>query len=317
MRHLDLYFDGCLRGKGGGAGAVLLSDGDVLWQGSRYLQRVPSSVASEYEALIFGLQAAQEFKPYQLHVYGDCRLVAEQMNGSSSVRKMGKFHKRAQDLSLSFPAEAIVQHIPRSENVMADSLARAAVDAVEALYTSSCMALAEDACLDRAFRVLCDAQNKGVLLSRDVYAGLIFKCEEAHEMDLLIALFAEADASRAGVDRELILAVLRAFEAKGQRSGKLIADLKRRSRRAESPRRQLPSTGRTGPFLRGVEATNRWSWSEFSDPAIQPWCAEVCRRVGSMSATGTASQARADLLQRVARELTTLNGIGILLNDLA
>ena len=39
MLAITLRFDGSLRGRSGGAGAVLLHEGSIIWQGVRYLEK--------------------------------------------------------------------------------------------------------------------------------------------------------------------------------------------------------------------------------------------------------------------------------------
>ena len=59
MLAITLRFDGSLRGRSGGAGAVLLHEGSIIWQGVRYLEKPATSAHAEYEGLLLGLRSAR------------------------------------------------------------------------------------------------------------------------------------------------------------------------------------------------------------------------------------------------------------------
>ena len=59
---LRVYFDGSLRGRAGGAGAIVVQHGAVVWQGARFLTRPASSAATEYEGLLLGLEGAASLR---------------------------------------------------------------------------------------------------------------------------------------------------------------------------------------------------------------------------------------------------------------
>ena len=84
---VTLRFDGSLRGRSGGAGAVLLHEGAVVWQAARYLERPATSAHAEYEGLLLGLRGARALRARQVTAEGDCRLVLRQMEGTASARK--------------------------------------------------------------------------------------------------------------------------------------------------------------------------------------------------------------------------------------
>ena len=85
---VTLRFDGSLRGRSGGAGAVLLHEGAVVWQAARYLERPATSAHAEYEGLLLGLRGARALRARQVTAEGDCRLVLRQMEGTASARKV-------------------------------------------------------------------------------------------------------------------------------------------------------------------------------------------------------------------------------------
>ena len=84
---VTLRFDGSLRGRSGGAGAVLLHEGTVVWQAARYLERPATSAHAEYEGLLLGLRGARALRVRQVTAEGDCRLVLRQMEGKAAWSK--------------------------------------------------------------------------------------------------------------------------------------------------------------------------------------------------------------------------------------
>ena len=123
-----LQFDGAYKPstKAAGVGVKLTSPGGEVYC---YSKSSPASTynQAEYSALIFGLQKAQEHRIQQLEVRGDSQLVCEQVSGRWKVRSEGLVprHRQALELCKQF-VEVKIQHIPRSQNSVADFLAREA-----------------------------------------------------------------------------------------------------------------------------------------------------------------------------------------------
>ena len=136
MSCLLLRFDGSFGGGCGGCGAVLLKGNAPVWQGARFLPDCPTSAHAEFEGLILGLEAASDRAPGELTVEGDCRVVLSQAAGEARSRKLSKLNARAQAGIRRLPLKMrpAFANIPREDNAHADALARAAVDASQALH---------------------------------------------------------------------------------------------------------------------------------------------------------------------------------------
>ena len=124
--------DGASRGNPGpsGIGAVLLPSGgaaDDTVRLSKYIGETTNNVA-EYLALVYALQAALRAGHTDVTVKTDSELLARQMNGEYRVRngQLKLFHDLAAEMSRGFRGFRI-QHIPRTENTLADRLAGQAV----------------------------------------------------------------------------------------------------------------------------------------------------------------------------------------------
>lgn len=84
---------------------------------------------AEYHALIDGLKEVQPWKPEQLEVCLDSKLVVEQVNGGYRVKeeRLKGLNARAKELLASFP-DFKVKHVDREQNKRADYLANKALD---------------------------------------------------------------------------------------------------------------------------------------------------------------------------------------------
>ena len=79
-----LYFDGSVMGPGVGAGVILVSPEGGKFQYAVRLHFPASNNISEYEALISGLRIAIEIGATRLYVYGDSKLVIDQVMKNSN-----------------------------------------------------------------------------------------------------------------------------------------------------------------------------------------------------------------------------------------
>jgi ribonuclease HI/probable phosphoglycerate mutase len=128
---LSLFTDGACRGNPGqgGAGAVLLGrNGEVLGTAKKFLGHCTNNIA-EYRALILGLEMALERGTSAISIYLDSELLVRQIQGIYRVKNpdLKPLMVEIRDLMDRFDAWKI-EHVPRSENALADGLANEAID---------------------------------------------------------------------------------------------------------------------------------------------------------------------------------------------
>src|SRR5438105_10860470 len=116
LKTLRLRTDGAARGNPGPAGiGVVIEDeqGMRLRTMHRWLGVMTNNEA-EYHALIDGLKAVESWKPEQLEVCLDSKLVVEQVNGGYRVKeaRLKELHARAKELLDLFPSVKVKQ-VPR------------------------------------------------------------------------------------------------------------------------------------------------------------------------------------------------------------
>jgi ribonuclease HI len=132
-----IYFDGGSRGNPGPAaiGAVVLDPSTMpptrLAAVSEYIGETTNNVA-EYRALIAGLEAAREYEARSVAVRGDSMLVLKQVEGAWRV-KQPHLRPLLDDVrALLAPYEHVdLAHVRREENIDADLLVNAALDALD------------------------------------------------------------------------------------------------------------------------------------------------------------------------------------------
>jgi len=128
---LSLFTDGACRGNPGqgGAGAVLLGrNGEVLGTAKKFLGHCTNNIA-EYRALILGLETALERGTSGISIYLDSELLVRQIQGIYRVKNpdLKPLMVEIRDLLDRFDTWKI-EHVPRSENALADGLANEAID---------------------------------------------------------------------------------------------------------------------------------------------------------------------------------------------
>ncbi|MDD2655640.1 MAG: ribonuclease HI family protein [Candidatus ainarchaeum sp.] len=119
------YTDGCCLGNPGrmGAGVVVLKDGKVLKEISKYLGMGTNNVA-EYTAVLLAVEEAKRLGAKGLSVRSDSKLLVNQLCGEFRVKAphlreiMGKIWKAGEGMTLHF------EWIPREQNERADELSK-------------------------------------------------------------------------------------------------------------------------------------------------------------------------------------------------
>ncbi|XP_074297459.1 uncharacterized protein LOC141628187 [Silene latifolia] len=93
-----------------------------------YLHGLCTNNMAEYQALILGLQMAIEIGVRDMDIYGDSKLVVNQVLGEFEVKKedLIPYHQRALQSALNQLDDIHVGHVPRSANKLADALANLA-----------------------------------------------------------------------------------------------------------------------------------------------------------------------------------------------
>jgi len=122
-----MFFDGAARHDGAGAGVIFItSEGDTL-PFAFFLTQLCSNNVAEYQALILGLEMVVVCKVTELEVFGDSKLVINQLMGEYEVKKpeLIPYHKYASRL-IGWFTDIALQHVPRKENKQADALANLA-----------------------------------------------------------------------------------------------------------------------------------------------------------------------------------------------
>src|SRR3989337_1404849 len=123
-----MYFDGAFSLQGAGAGVLLVAPtGEHLKYVVRMLfpkEQVTNNTA-EYEGLLAGLRIAADLGIKKLIVKGDSQLVVRQVNKSYQCPLMEAYVDEVRKLEERFDGLQM-EHIPRAENDVADSLSKRA-----------------------------------------------------------------------------------------------------------------------------------------------------------------------------------------------
>ncbi|XP_062006103.1 uncharacterized protein LOC133723308 [Rosa rugosa] len=128
----QMFFDRSSRADGVGAGVVFISPyintpQRQILPYAFTLGELCSNNIAEYQALIMGLQTAAKMKISNLEVYGDSKLVVDQLLTIYEVKKedLVPYFQLATQLLKGFDAVTLT-YVPRKENQMADALANLA-----------------------------------------------------------------------------------------------------------------------------------------------------------------------------------------------
>ncbi|KAH6815278.1 hypothetical protein C2S51_020098 [Perilla frutescens var. frutescens] len=122
-----MYFDGAAHKEGAGAGVVFVTpEGEVLPYSFTLTKNCSNNVA-EYQALVLGLKMTVDTKRLHMKVYGDSKLVINQINGEYKVKKpeLLPYVEYAQRM-IGWLGNVEIEHVPRKENKQADALAKLA-----------------------------------------------------------------------------------------------------------------------------------------------------------------------------------------------
>ncbi|XP_017984423.1 PREDICTED: uncharacterized protein LOC108663676 [Theobroma cacao] len=126
-RPWKLYFDGAARQDGAGAGVIFITpEGEVLPYAFTLIENCSNNVA-EYQALIIGLEMAVDMQITQLKVFGDSKLVINQVLTLYEVKKLELLpYVNYVKKLLKWFDKTSIEHVPRKKNRQVDSLANLA-----------------------------------------------------------------------------------------------------------------------------------------------------------------------------------------------
>jgi len=124
-----LYTDGASLGNPGKAGISYIlytPDGKLIKKDAHFIGNATNNVA-EYLALIYGMQEALKEGARELICFSDSQLLIKQLNGNYQVRSsvLSLLYNQLKHLESLFSRVKFC-HIPRSDNVEADKLAKQA-----------------------------------------------------------------------------------------------------------------------------------------------------------------------------------------------
>jgi ribonuclease HI len=125
-----VFVDGASSGNPGSSGAgmvVFNALGQELFRQSTYLGEMTNNMA-EYEAFIRALRHARAENIDNITIYTDSQLLANQISGVYQTKnvRLRRYLEEARLLIRTF-GQFRIHHIPREQNGIADSLAKAAV----------------------------------------------------------------------------------------------------------------------------------------------------------------------------------------------
>lgn len=126
MQTWKLYFDGsCSKDLGSAAGVILINPGGEKHTFHQDLGKQLTCNQSEYAALITGLELAREKNIKVLQIFGDSKLVCNQVTGNWEVRSpnLTPYYEIVQKLIQDFDSVQI-EHILRGQNQHADAAAK-------------------------------------------------------------------------------------------------------------------------------------------------------------------------------------------------
>jgi ribonuclease HI len=127
---VHVYFDGACRGNPGpsAVGWVLVSGDGIIAEHGETIGHATNNQA-EYEALLAGLRAGEQFGFDEAEVRGDSQLIVKQVKGAWDTNDPELREKRveARELLERFDDWSLT-HVPREVNDRADELANEALD---------------------------------------------------------------------------------------------------------------------------------------------------------------------------------------------
>lgn len=137
---LTAYIDGSCIGNPGESGfGVVLQDEhkNTIASLGRYIGHGTNNIA-EYRGLLGAVELAASFNAEALLVYSDSELLVKQINGEYKIKQLHlkELFRQIQQTAGNACIDLTIEHIPRSQNKVADKLARNAIKTKEGLRES-------------------------------------------------------------------------------------------------------------------------------------------------------------------------------------
>ncbi|XP_057548270.1 uncharacterized protein LOC130826724 [Amaranthus tricolor] len=125
-----LYVDGSSTQSASGAGLLIVSSAGVRMERAVRFEFAASKNEAEYEALLMGLRICYETGAKKLSAFSDSQLIVGQVNGEFEAKddSMKMYLQQVKEFVQKFD-KFTLEHIPRSQNAQADSLAKLASSA--------------------------------------------------------------------------------------------------------------------------------------------------------------------------------------------
>ncbi|XP_057532892.1 uncharacterized protein LOC130810781 [Amaranthus tricolor] len=122
-----LYVDGSSTQSASGAGLLIVSSAGVRMERAVRFEFAASNNEAEYEALLMGLRICYEAGAKKLSAFSDSQLIVGQVNGEFEAKddSMKMYLQQVKGFVQKFD-KFTLEHIPRSQNAQADSLAKLA-----------------------------------------------------------------------------------------------------------------------------------------------------------------------------------------------
>ena len=107
-----------------GVGVVLVSPQNYVIPRAVSLTEPCSNNVAEYNALLIGMQLADEIGVKNLEAYSDCKLIVNQVRGEYEVRHedLVPYYNATVHMAGKF-INFYIDHVPRKQNAHADALA--------------------------------------------------------------------------------------------------------------------------------------------------------------------------------------------------
>ncbi|XP_014660506.1 uncharacterized protein LOC106804262 [Setaria italica] len=120
-----MYFDGALNLEGVGAGVLFISPKGEQLKNALKIHYKATNNGTEYKTLIHGLRLAASLGIKRTLVFGDSKVVVEQVNKSWECTKktMDAYYAEVRKLEVHFDGLEF-HHVPREHNIAADVLSK-------------------------------------------------------------------------------------------------------------------------------------------------------------------------------------------------